>query len=158
MVTTALACPEPGPLGSGSLKMHFANNGLEKPLSKCSNKELGNYGEGIAARYLQSCGYTIIERNWRCTFGEVDIVAESDSGTAVLVEVKTRVVDPGNTDIVPELAVNYRKRNRYQKLALVYLSTHSRVATVRFDVVSVRLTGENEACVRHYPCAYEWDD
>lgn len=133
------------------------NNGLEKSLSSCSNKQIGAYGEELAVAYLESCDYVLCERNWRSTFGEVDIIAE-DQGTIVLVEVKTRIAQSEDDIILPELAVDYRKRNRYQKLALVYLSLNSHVETVRFDVVALKLTGENEARLRHYPAAYEWGE
>lgn len=127
-----------------------------KPLGKCNNKELGNFGEDLASAFLESLDYEILERNWRSTFGEVDIVAEQN-GTIVLVEVKTRIASSENTNVVPELAVNYRKRSKYQKLALLYLSLHSHVGTVRFDVIAVKLESSDDAYLRHYVGAYEWD-
>jgi len=51
--------------------------------------ELGRRGEDLAAEHLTGAGLTLVERNWRCPAGEIDIVAV-DSGTLVLVEVKTR--------------------------------------------------------------------
>ena len=50
---------------------------------------LGRRGEAIAARHLEAAGLVIVERNWRCTHGEIDIVAR-DGGDLVFVEVKTR--------------------------------------------------------------------
>ncbi len=137
--------------------VHCEDNGLRKPLTRCTSKELGNYGEELASILLESQNYHIQERNWRSSFGEVDIVAEDDQ-TVVLVEVKTRICSPKDARMPPELGVTYRKRNKYQKLALVYLSLHSRVQNIRFDVVAICLTGNNDAYVRHYTRAYEWDD
>lgn len=137
--------------------LHCANNGLNKPLAECSKKQLGNYGEDLACLFLESKGLEILERNWRCSYGEVDIIAEAD-GVLALVEVKTRLADPEDTQIIPELAVTYRKQSRYRKLALMYLSRQAKYNTVRFDVVSVKLTGECDARLRHYPRAYEWDE
>lgn len=137
--------------------MHCTNNGLGKPLSECNNKEIGRYGEELAALYIESLGLSVLDRNWRCAFGEVDLVVE-DGDSVVLTEVKTRTAADGDElAIMPELAVNYRKQNRYQKLALMYLSLQTKVDTVRFGVVSVKLTGECEATVRFFPNAYEWD-
>lgn len=137
--------------------LHCTCNGLKDPLKDCGRKKLGDYGEDLACLFLESKGLEILERNWRCSYGEVDIIAEAD-GVLALVEVKTRIADPGDTQISPELAVTYRKQSRYRKLALMYLSKQTKYDTVRFDVVAVKLTGECDARLRHYPCAYEWDE
>ena len=60
------------------------------PLSELTSTELGVRGEQAAARYLAARGWEILERNWRCPYGEADIVARDVDGTIVLVEVKTR--------------------------------------------------------------------
>lgn len=138
-------------------RLHCENNGLRRPLPKCNNKELGAYGEELASLFLVSRGLEILETNWRCSFGEVDIVAEQD-GQLVLVEVKTRIADPHDEELAPELGVNYRKQSKYQKLALLYLSLQTRLESVRFDVVAVKLVGELDAVLRHYTAAFEWDD
>ena len=131
--------------------------GLGKPLDECGNKKLGRLGEELASLYLESMGMEVLERNWSCSFGEVDIIGEQD-GRLVMVEVKLRVVGQGDSDVAPELAVDYRKQNRYRKLALMYLSRQTRFDSIRFDVVGVRLMNEREAQLRHYVGAYEWDD
>ncbi|MEE1159932.1 MAG: YraN family protein [Atopobiaceae bacterium] len=139
------------------ITLHCEHNGLKKPLTQCGKKQLGDYGEDLACLFLESKGLEILERNWRCSYGEVDIIAEAD-GMLALVEVKTRIADPDDVQINPELAVTFRKQNRYRKLALMYLSRQTKYDTVRFDVVSVKLTGECDARLRHYPSAYEWDE
>ncbi|MBA3250945.1 MAG: YraN family protein, partial [Geodermatophilaceae bacterium] len=69
---------------------------------------LGRYGEQIAARHLQESGLTILDRNWRCSEGELDIVA-TDGAVLVVCEVKTRsTVAFGD----PCEAVNWRKARR----------------------------------------------
>ena len=131
--------------------------GLGKPLAECGNKQLGRLGEELASLYLESMGMELLERNWSCSFGEVDIIGEQD-GRLVMVEVKLRVAAREDFDVAPELAVDYRKQSRYRKLALMYLSRQTRLDSIRFDVVGVKLMSEHEAQLRHYVGAYEWDD
>lgn len=143
--------------GTHGVVLHCDGGGLPKPPEECTNKQIGNYGEDLAAIFLESCGLLILERNWRCSFGEVDIIAQDDE-TLVLVEVKTRIACLEDNEIAPEVAVGYRKQAKYRKLALFYLSRHPRFEAVRFDVVAVQLHGENDVIVRHLDGAYEWDD
>lgn len=130
---------------------------LGKPVLSCNNKEIGRCGEDLAALYLESKGFEILERNWCSPFGEADIIAE-DNGMLVLVEVKTRVTQADDGEVAPEIAVNYRKRSRYEKLALLYLAKQTRLDAVRFDVVAVKLVSPHEARLRHLSGAYEWDN
>lgn len=157
MAVSGAVCITPITEDMREVTLRCESNGLGKPLADCNNKELGYYGEDLACLYLESMGLQILERNWRCSFGEVDIIAEADDMLA-LVEVKTRVACATDTDVFPELAVTYRKQNRYRKLALLYLSKQTKWDNVRFDVVAIRLTGEQDAHVRYYPFAYEWDE
>ena len=55
--------------------------------------ELGALGEQIAVEHLQSLGLRILARNWRCRYGELDVIAGDGSGTVIFVEVKTRTGD-----------------------------------------------------------------
>lgn len=148
---------EPQTTGFDDVLMRVDSNGLDKPLRQCNSRQIGRYGEDLAEALLLSQDLEILERNWTCPFGEADIVA-ADGRCVILVEVKTRVVEGAGSDMAPEIAVNYRKRNRYQKLALVYLAEHASERSVRFDVVAVNLTGPCEARLRHLRGAYEWDD
>jgi len=97
-------------------------------------KELGKRGEDIAIKFLKEKGYRIIERNYRCPMGEVDVVAE-DKETLVFVEVKTRT----STNFgLPEEAVSYRKKQHLSRIASFYLLYHKiKEANCRFDVVSI---------------------
>jgi putative endonuclease len=98
------------------------------------SKALGNYGEDLAARYLMQRGFVVIDRNWRCDIGEIDIIAREGS-TLVFCEVKTR----STTDVGHPLeAISPRKIRRLRRLALRWLIARSiHAPIVRFDVVGV---------------------
>lgn len=115
------------------------------------NKSLGRKGEDAAARYLAQRGYEILERNWTCFAGEADIIAR-DEEWLVFVEVKTR----RNTDKgFPSDAVDARKRDRYEKIALAYAAEYSASdIPVRFDVVSIVVIGKGKAMIRHHMNAF----
>jgi len=97
---------------------------------------VGKRGEELAAAYLAKVGYKIIERNYRCVFGELDIVAE-EGGSIVFIEVKSRrSVAYGD----PQLAVDFRKQKKISMAALDYLEKkHQHNCNARFDVVAVKL-------------------
>jgi len=114
-------------------------------------RELGIRGEDAASSYLERIGMTIVERNWRCPAGEVDIVA-LDGETLVLCEVKTRsTIGKGS----PEEAVTPTKQKRIGRIARTYLA-YAAVApcSVRFDVISIMLLGEDRALLRHHRAAF----
>ena len=100
--------------------------------------QLGQDGEELAAEHLTAQGFTVLERNWRCRGGELDIVArDPDGATLVFCEVKTR-----STDVfgLPAEAVGRVKANRIRQLALRWLDEHPEARNrgdLRFDVVSV---------------------
>jgi putative endonuclease len=114
-------------------------------------KRLGERGEDAAAAFLERAGMTIIERNWRCPAGEVDIIALDDN-EIVLVEVKTRRTVSRGT---PEEAVTPAKQKRYGKLATAYIQ-HACVADVgiRFDVITLLVLAEDRALLRHHRAAF----
>ena len=95
---------------------------------------LGRYGEELATRYLRERGMQVLERNWRCPEGEIDIVA-LDGNCLVVCEVKTRA-GTGAGD--PVEAVTWEKANRLRRLAAAYLrSRPGSVAHARIDVIGV---------------------
>ena len=96
----------------------------------------GKEGEKIAAAFLKKNGYRIIEINFRCPIGEIDIVAK-EKDDLVFVEVKTRnSMELG----YPEQAVGIRKQKKMSQLALWYLQKKKIADTnARFDVVAVTL-------------------
>jgi len=105
-----------------------------------STRETGDFGEAAAARLLYEHGYRILERNYRCQAGEVDIIAE-DHGTICFVEVKTRSQDFLRA---PEDAVDAEKQRRLRASARQYLARYREVGRVRFDVVSVVLANADK--------------
>lgn len=119
--------------------------------------ELGRRGEAICAANLESRGWTVLQANWRCVFGEADIVARDEHGELVLVEVKTRLCREGRDVPVPEVAVDARKRARYRNLALAYLTEHPSERALRFDVVAINVS-ESGARLHHLFDAFRWED
>src|SRR5262245_17370656 len=113
---------------------------------------VGAFGERVAVRYLVGLGLTVIERNWRCHAGELDIIAR-DGDTLVFVEVKTR---RGTLFGSPAEAVIGRKVSRIRRLAVLWLANQERPAVlpVRFDVVSVLIQRRGPAQVEHLPGAF----
>jgi len=100
-------------------------------------KDTGQRGEDLAAAYLADCGYRIVERNYRCVFGEIDIVAWEGS-TLVFAEVKSRRTE---TYGAPQLAVGKEKQHKISRIALNYLSERNLCRhPARFDVVAVKLS------------------
>ena len=104
-------------------------------LSGSNNIEKGKKGEDIAAACLRKEGYRIVERNYRCLYGEIDIIA-MDAGDVVFVEVKSRKSDNFGS---PEEAVNIIKQRKISKVALNYLQERGLADhNVRFDIVAIR--------------------
>jgi putative endonuclease len=118
-------------------------------MDRRSNRQLGDYGERLACRYLADIGFTILERNWRCVRGEIDIVAV-DGDCLVVCEVKTRRSEAFGA---PFEAVTRTKARRLRRLAGLWLAdTTDRRAhgnDVRIDVVSVLRPSEGPARVEH---------
>lgn len=112
--------------------------------SYAQRKALGDFGENLAAVHLQSAGMVILERNYRCSFGEIDIVAR-DGSALVICEVKTR---SGLAYGSPFEAVTGRKAARLRRLAAHWLSEHDLCPpSVRIDVVSVLVPRRGAACI-----------
>ncbi len=117
-----------------------------------ARKRLGERGEDAAAAYLERAGMTVIERNWRGTQGEVDIIALEDE-TLVLCEVKTRKTVSQGT---PEEAITPAKQRRYVRLANAYMQQAGLdEVPVRFDVVSILVIAEDRALLRHHRGAFD---
>ena len=104
-------------------------------------KELGKKGEEIALRFLKKNGYRLVERNYVCKMGEVDIVAR-EKDTLVFIEVKTRTSTAFGP---PQLAVTPSKQMQISKAAWTFLK-EKRIenAKARFDVVAVLIRPEGE--------------
>ena len=99
---------------------------------------LGARGEELAAGYLQKQGYRILVRNFRCRYGEIDVIAE-EGKNLVFIEVKSR---SGAAFGDPLEAVDRRKRGQLERVARYYLEeTGNTERFCRFDVVAILLVG-----------------
>lgn len=103
-----------------------------------SRRDTGSQGEELAARWYLDHGYRVLDRNWRCREGEIDLVV-CRNHTVVFSEVKTRTTDRFGTGAESVSAV---KQRRIRRLAGRWLAEHAsssvgRNAEIRFDVVSI---------------------
>ena len=112
---------------------------------------LGRDGEAIAVRHLEGKGYSIIDRNWRCAQGEIDIVARQNDET-VFVEVKTRSsIAYGH----PFEAITTKKLARLRRLAGAWcLTTSTATRHIRIDVVSVIVGRKHEPTIEHIEAVF----
>ena len=118
------------------------------------NRGTGELGEEVAVNFLIALSYRILERNFRCKGGEVDIIARDPSDKSlVFVEVKARrTLSYG----VPQLAVTPFKQRQISKAALTWLSKnrlHDKNA--RFDVIAILLHTEGVHTVDHIKNAFD---
>lgn len=103
-------------------------------------KSAGDRGERAAARYLEARDCAVLAAQWRCRYGELDLVARDPRGTVCFVEVKLR----GTGAIgLPREFVDGRKQERLRKAAMAYLAeTGLEDACARFDVAEVYEDGD----------------
>lgn len=116
-----------------------------------TTRQLGDDGEELAAAYLESKGYTILERNYFFEHAEVDIVA-FDESCIVFVEVKMR---SSNKYGEPEEYVDEEKIENIYKAAEAWLYERKMDGSpVRFDVVSILQSEKNAPDIRHFENAF----
>ena len=114
---------------------------VKSQLKPIARQGLGRTGERLAAEALMSKGYRILERNFRCRQGEIDLVAE-DEQDIIFVEVKTR---RGVSFGLPEDAVTIRKRRKLVEVASNYLDFHTcSDRSWRIDVVAVQFSSSGK--------------
>jgi putative endonuclease len=107
-------------------------------MTSLTRAEIGALGEQLAVDHLASLGLRVVTRNWRCRYGELDVIAADDAArTVVFVEVKTRTSDQfGGV----AQAVTPNKVRRLRRLAGLWLAEqHGSWAAVRIDVIGVRI-------------------
>jgi putative endonuclease len=111
-------------------------------ISPFSKQRLGAFGEKAVAQYLQAQGAIILDTNWRIKEGEIDLVAKNANGVISIVEVKTRSsVAFGH----PLEAIDKRKAQRLQRLALAWLATHRHLGEVyHIDCAAVLIDRNGE--------------
>lgn len=118
--------------------------------SRLTRQASGAWGEDLALRYLTRHGYTLVERNYRTRYGEIDLIVRKDD-TLVFVEVKLR---RGTGFGDPIEAVTSRKQRTLRSLAVQYLSDcDPNFDTLRFDVIGI-LASANKVRIRHVEDAF----
>jgi putative endonuclease len=116
-----------------------------------NRRAFGARGEAIAGEWYRARGYTVLDRNWRCREGELDLVLEGP-GVVVFCEVKTRSSDAFG---IGAEAVTREKQMRIRRLSARWLTEHRRRAgTVRFDVVSILAPRDGKPMVQVYEAAF----
>ena len=105
-------------------------------------KTLGKKGEDIAAAFLEKKGYNILFRNYKCSFGEIDIIAKHKK-TLSFIEVKTRSTKKYG---LPQEAVTPAKQAKISRVALEFVQRYKMEnRAARFDVVSVQYLNDGYA-------------
>jgi putative endonuclease len=103
-------------------------------------RRLGEEGESLACRHLQARGFTVVERNFRTRYGELDIVA-ANGRFLVFVEVKTRIVRGPPGPLGPFAAIGMRKRRQVRLMAREWLASGTsgrpRPPELRFDAIGI---------------------
>jgi putative endonuclease len=117
------------------------------PKAHLNRHEIGAHGEQLAVEHLQGLGLRIVARNWRCRYGELDVIAAEGANTLVFVEVKTRTGD-GFGGVAE--AVTPQKVRRIRRLAGLWLAgQESGWSQIRIDVIGVRLGRSRTPEVTH---------
>lgn len=112
---------------------------------------VGELGEIEAARYLRHHGYIIVEANYRCRLGEIDIIAE-DKKYLCFVEVKTR---SENMMYAPSDAVDNAKRGKIIAAAQLYMTVRKPQRQTRFDVIEVYFENDEPVKINHIENAFD---
>jgi putative endonuclease len=118
-------------------------------MTTLTRAQIGALGERLAADHLTGLGLRIVTRNWRCRYGELDVIAvDPVTDTVVFVEVKTRTGD-GFGGL--EQAVTPQKARRLRRLAGIWLAAQDqRWAAVRLDVIGVRIGRRRTPEIMHH--------
>ena len=115
-------------------------------------KKTGSIGEKLASEYLERIGYTILQRNFRCRYGEIDIIA-CNREYLVFCEVKTRKGSAPPLHL--SLSVTKAKGKRIRELASLYLMEHEdETRQPSFDEISVILNENHERMIEHLENAF----
>lgn len=115
-----------------------------------THNELGKLGEEIAAHYLLKNGYKILRRNFFFDKAEIDIIAQKEEGTVIIVEVKTR-----NSDFFgdPQSFVTPAKIKLLVKAANEYIVSNELDVEVRFDIIAI-LKNQKVEKLEHFENAF----
>lgn len=118
------------------------------------DQNIGQYGESVAARFLNKKGYKILERNWYNTagkrLGEIDIIARSKDGEIVFVEVKTRDVSGTTSVILPEEQITHAKMHKLERIAECYIKEHNLWdRSWHFDAIAISIKDTKVHEIKH---------
>lgn len=115
-------------------------------------KRSGDRGEAEVAKYLRKKGYTLLASQWRCRFGELDLVAQSRRGHICFVEVKLR--SEGAIGL-PREFVDAKKRERLRRAASAYLARYELDIPAQFDVAEVYVLADGTLRIEYLENAFE---
>ncbi len=115
-----------------------------------AHNELGKWGEDKAVQYLKKKGYDILHRNWKTRHRDLDIIA-LDEDELVIVEVKTR---RNQVFATPESSVDWKKIRSLTLATHQYLKTYRINASIRFDIITVTGTNDDNCILRHIKEAF----
>lgn len=120
---------------------------------KAFNKDIGALGEGISENHLKNLGYRILDKNFRCKCGEIDLIAVN-KGYICFIEVKTRYATNFG---MPAESVSYSKQHKIYNTAQVYILKKNIIdCNFRFDVMEVILnSSNNDFLVNHIEDAFQ---
>ena len=114
-------------------------------------KELGDLGEKLACEYLVKNGYKIIGRNYRINFGEIDIIARKKCGLLKILQgkndktihfVEVKSLSNQSRDFFPEQRVDWKKQNKYKRLAEIWLSKNKFPQNYPCQVDIIAISGD----------------
>lgn len=116
-----------------------------------AHNDLGKWGEEVAAEFLASNGYSILERDWKDGHRDIDIIARTADETIVFVEVKTRT-----SDVIakPEDAITKQKIKSIGKAANAYVKAYQLWNELRFDVITIIGNRKENAQINHIADAF----
>lgn len=116
-------------------------------MTTLTRNQLGALGEQLAVEHLTAQGLRIVARNWRCRYGELDVIAAGADGAVVFVEVKTRTGDGFGGW---EYAVTPTKVRRIRRLAGLWLAAQDQKwAAIRIDVIGIRIGRKRTPEITH---------
>jgi putative endonuclease len=117
---------------------------------KLTNRETGFFGEKLAEDHLVALGYKILDRNWRYSRSEIDLIAMHEK-ILVFIEVKTRAYDYFGP---PESFVSDQKELLMYEAASVYMDKINHDWEFRFDIVAIILNKSGNHKIEHFPDAF----
>lgn len=127
-------------------------SGVDGKVQNGDKKALGALGESLAISFLKKQKYAVLERNYRCRCGEIDVIAK-DGRIIVFVEVKTRRTRAFGP---PQLSVTRNKQWQISKAALTYLQQKKLGETnARFDVIAINLANPAQPQIDHIENAFD---